>query len=166
MHSPTFPGPEGMAMKAILNSKDQAPAQAMTMSLQRSMGENTPPRSPTKAQQQHPGYAMSPSPSHSPSRQARPVMTQEQPEAKTLAALMDEVRAEEAHEIRMSKESIRIYADSEVYALLADVEEEFTRMGNAHYEMKEKAEELPTLGQGVFEGPSRSTTPKATIPAV
>lgn len=65
-------------------------------------GENTPPRSPIKAQ--------------SPQR------------------LAEEVRVASPESIcsrrRGEVESIRIYADSDVYALLADVEEEINRMGD------------------------------------
>jgi hypothetical protein len=63
-------------------------------------GENTPPRSPTK--------------STSPQRLADPV--------KVFAASPEPMS-------RQSVESIRIYADSDVYALLAVVEEEINRMG-------------------------------------
>jgi hypothetical protein len=65
-------------------------------------GENTPPRSPIKT--------------HSPQR------------------LAEEVKVSSPESIcsrrRGDVESIRIYADSDVYALLADVEEEINRMGD------------------------------------
>ena len=76
-------------------------------------GENTPPRSPTK--------------SASPARLADPV--------KVFAASPEPMSRREV-------ESIRIYADSDVYALLADVEEEINRMGqaDASSEMGQKSE--------------------------
>lgn len=44
---------------------------------------------------------------------------------------------------RRSVESIRIYADSDVYALLADVEEEINRMGDqAHAEAEKKERDM------------------------
>lgn len=68
-----------------------------------SAGENTPPRSPTK--------------SHSPRRLAEEVPVSS-PES-----------ISSRRRTRMSVESIKIYADSDMFALLADVEEEITRMG-------------------------------------
>lgn len=56
-------------------------------------------------------------------------------------------------------ESIRIYADSDVYALLADVEEEINRMGDEaeSNKIREEQEELVisagiTLNATVFTG--------------
>ena len=65
-------------------------------------GQHTPPRSPTK--------------SHSPLRLAATVP------APSPDSEMD-------HPPRSNVESIRIYADSDIYALLADVEDEINRMG-------------------------------------
>lgn len=48
----------------------------------------------------------------------------------------------------MSLQSIRIYADSDVYALLADVEEEINRMGELGYE--ESPVETPVRGGSPF----------------
>ncbi|TAQ83643.1 hypothetical protein B7494_g8032 [Chlorociboria aeruginascens] len=73
-------------------------------------GENTPPRSPVKAQ--------------SPQRLASPVPAQD---------LEGEEREDGVLETRSARrevESIKVYADLDVYALLADVEEEINRMGD------------------------------------
>lgn len=43
---------------------------------------------------------------------------------------IEDVEAEMERRRRTDVQSIRIYADSDVYALLADVEEEITRMGD------------------------------------
>jgi hypothetical protein len=69
-------------------------------------GENTPPRSPTKRE------AMSPQ--------------------REMERVVEEVRVSSPEIMTRGGrdvESIRIYADSDVYALLADVEQEITRMG-------------------------------------
>lgn len=103
-----------------------------------SMGEDTPPRSPVKEQTQVP------SPDGSPERLALPL----RPQTQSLQE-QDEATA------RMSKESIRIYADSEVYALLADVQAEINRMSAV------KEESLEILNPVVFSRPvpSRTVTP-------
>lgn len=88
-------------------------------SLQQAMGLktdiSTPPRSPTKAA----SFSLqSPSPSPSPHRVGARV-----------PSVIPEVPAEEDAQTTMERmESIRIYADSDVYALLADVESEFTKL--------------------------------------
>ncbi|CAG8974206.1 hypothetical protein HYALB_00007369 [Hymenoscyphus albidus] len=69
-----------------------------------SAGENTPPRSPIKSQS--PGRLAAEVPVSSP--------------ADTISS---------RRRTRMSVESIKIYADSDMFALLADVEEEITRIG-------------------------------------
>ena len=79
-------------------------------------GEDTPPRSPIK--------------STSPQRLADPV--------KVFTGSPEPMS-------RRDVESIRIYADSDVYALLADVEEEINRMGqlesaSSYDEQKQKSE--------------------------
>lgn len=56
---------------------------------------------------------------------------------------------------RPSAESIRIYAGEDVYALLADVEEEIARMGAGCME-REEGEMLTTMR---YEGSVRSATP-------
>jgi hypothetical protein len=86
--------------------------------------------------------------------------------------VVEEVRvASPETTVRDSTQSIRIYANSDVYALLADVEEEITRMGELtekEYKQKEvevekreavKDEEL-TLSATIYEGlPARTYTP-------
>jgi len=56
---------------------------------------------------------------------------------------------------RPSAESIRIYAGEDVYALLADVEEEIARMGAGCLEQGEE-EMLTTMR---YDGGARSATP-------
>ncbi|RFU32327.1 hypothetical protein B7463_g4020, partial [Scytalidium lignicola] len=74
----------------------------------------------------------SPTKSHSPQRLAAPV----------------EVASPEPL-VRQSLESIRIYADSDVYALLADVEEEINRMGNNCNDPND----VPTDGKKLQDSP-------------
>ncbi|KAH8820825.1 Up-regulated during septation-domain-containing protein [Xylogone sp. PMI_703] len=74
----------------------------------------------------------SPIKSHSPPRLASPV----------------EVASPEPL-VRQSLESIRIYADSDVYALLADVEEEINRMGQGY----DDTSAVPNDGQKLQESP-------------
>lgn len=90
-----------------------------------SIEANTPPRSPTKLESQT--YA--PSPSSSPQRVVArvPSVIPEVPGERLTAVLgLDDNASEQSALARM--ESIRIYADSDVYALLADVETEFTKL--------------------------------------
>ena len=83
-------------------------------------GENTPPRSPTKAQ--------------SPERLQRVV------EEVRVASPETSSRGRNGRDV----ESIRIYADSDVYALLADVEEEINRMGEqSEQDTRDRAEPEP-----------------------
>lgn len=70
--------------------------------------DDTPPRSPSQT----------PSQSTSPEQLAAPA---EPLPAEVTKSLSDNV-------VRMSAESIRIYLDSDVYGLLADVEQEMNRM--------------------------------------
>lgn len=51
---------------------------------------------------------------------------------------------------RRSLESIRIYADSDVYALLADVQDEITRMGQVDDGEMKRRQDREVLGKGVF----------------
>ncbi|TVY46722.1 hypothetical protein LOCC1_G002850 [Lachnellula occidentalis] len=77
-------------------------------------GENTPPRSPVKT--------------HSPQRLAEEVSV----------SSPDNICSRSRNDV----ESIRIYADSDVYALLADVEEEINRMGDqAESDKKEQQQQ-------------------------
>ncbi|TVY29226.1 hypothetical protein LHYA1_G002931 [Lachnellula hyalina] len=93
---------EHVAAALIMQSEQPQQQQAETqVSAVVANGENTPPRSPVKM--------------HSPER------------------LAEEVGVSSPESIcsrRGDVESIRIYADSDVYALLADVEEEINRMGD------------------------------------
>lgn len=115
-----------------------------TMVLNRhiSMGEDTPPRSPAKEQTQIP------SPVASPQRLALPI------QAQTQCGDHDDDMS------RRSKESIRIYADSDVYALLADVEHEMNRMG-----VVQEEETLELLNAVSFSGqlPFKSATPSPLL---
>jgi hypothetical protein len=101
-----------------------------------SVGENTPPRSPTKE-----------SMAISPERLAQPV---------------NPATAHHEDHVRMSKESIRIYADSDVYALLADVEEEINRIGmESAQASSESGGEL--LSAVSFSGSYRNRTPSPMV---
>lgn len=81
---------------------------------------NTPPRSPTKAQP-------------SPERLERVVEGAELVSSSVVpspnSSSNSKIAAYRQHRKMSDAESIRIYADSDVYALLADVEEEIERMG-------------------------------------
>jgi hypothetical protein len=103
-----------------------------------SISENTPPRSPTKE-----------SMTASPERLAQPVNP-----AATHQEGMDHVR--------MSKESIRIYADSDVYALLADVEKEINRikMESSQTSYESGGELLSAVS---FSGSYRNRTPSPMV---
>lgn len=90
---------------------------------------STPPRSPTKGTTFLDCSSPSPSPSSSPQRVV----------ARVPSAIIEEDEDAKSHRSRLSSsrqsalermESIRIYADSDVYALLADVENEFTKLNN------------------------------------
>jgi hypothetical protein len=102
------------------------------------VGENTPPRSPTKE-------AMA----ASPQRLARPVSPAT-------------IHEEYVDPGRMSKESIRIYADSDVYALLADVEEEINRIGmeSTEYPSESGGELLSAVS---FSGSHRNRMPSPMV---
>ncbi|KAI1389917.1 uncharacterized protein F4822DRAFT_218184 [Hypoxylon trugodes] len=92
---------------------------------------STPPRSPTKNVTSPIPQSHSPSPSPSPQRVVArvPSMIPELPSEETednTATRSPKSPSTESTLQRM--ESIRIYADSDVYALLADVENEFTKL--------------------------------------
>ncbi|KAI6082582.1 hypothetical protein F4821DRAFT_272374 [Hypoxylon rubiginosum] len=94
---------------------------------------STPPRSPTKYSTSGPSQSPSQSPSPSPSPQrvvARvPSMIPELPAEETEDNSPKRSRKSSSVESTLQRmESIRIYADSDVYALLADVENEFTKL--------------------------------------
>lgn len=124
----------------------------------------TPPRSPTKAQSQSLHIRSkrrhaSPEPV-APARLARPVPPQlsaSPPLSNTLETEPFHERHRDSHSTagRPSAESIRIYADSDVYALLADVEQEINRMGQGCIE------EEVLLSTMRYEAPPRCETPKS-----
>ncbi|KAI2469483.1 hypothetical protein F4781DRAFT_421976 [Annulohypoxylon bovei var. microspora] len=90
---------------------------------------STPPRSPTKINTP----TQSQSPSTSPQRVVArvPSMIPELPAEELEEALVDRKRKSSSAESTLQRmESIRIYADSDVYALLADVESEFTKLND------------------------------------
>ncbi|KAF2967637.1 hypothetical protein GQX73_g5923 [Xylaria multiplex] len=119
-----------MSATTGLGSNGETLQQAMGMRTQPSASDvSTPPRSPTK------GATFldcsSPSPSSSPQRVV----------ARVPSAIIEEENEDgkSIHRSRLSSstqsalermESIRIYADSDVYALLEDVENEFTKLNN------------------------------------
>ncbi|ELR04034.1 hypothetical protein GMDG_06545 [Pseudogymnoascus destructans 20631-21] len=125
---------------------------------------HTPPRSPTKALSPSPIISSSkrrasPEP-EAPARLARPVPPQlstSPPPPHTLENEPFNERHRDSHSTagRPSAESIRIYADSDVYALLADVEQEIHRMGQG------VIEEEVLLSQMKYEAPPRCETPKS-----
>lgn len=101
-------------------------AHVVTMAAAMPADPNTPPRSPTKGQ--------------SPERSQR---------------VVEEVKFSSPEPKRGGRhvESIRIYADSDVYALLADVEEEIERMGAdaAEREAEEKKEKVEEKKESAVE---------------
>ncbi|KFY87784.1 hypothetical protein V500_06757 [Pseudogymnoascus sp. VKM F-4518 (FW-2643)] len=126
--------------------------------------DHTPPRSPTKALSPSPLISSSkrrasPEP-EAPARLARPVPPQLSTSPTPPNALENEPfneRHRDSHSTagRPSAESIRIYADSDVYALLADVEQEIHRMGQGCIE------EEVLLSKMKYEAPPRCETPKS-----
>lgn len=103
-----------------------------------SMGEETPPRSPVKE------LTRVPSPIGSPERLALPLRAQTQ----SLQELDDAAS-------RMSKESIHIYADSNIHALLAEVEAEINRMSVVREESQERLNPVAFIAPA----PSRTASP-------
>ncbi|KAI1778179.1 hypothetical protein F4818DRAFT_438350 [Hypoxylon cercidicola] len=89
---------------------------------------STPPRSPTKIST--PSQSQSPSPSPSPQRVVArvPSMIPELPAEEVEDDSPKRSRKNSVESTLQRMESIRIYADSDVYALLADVESEFTKL--------------------------------------
>ena len=106
------------------------------------MGEDTPPRSPTKEQ------ARPTSLGDSPQRLALPIKAQ----TPTMEADADR----DGDLFRMSKESIRIYADSDIHALLTEVEEEIKRMSTV---VEEKNQEILKQVAFIPPVPSRMGSP-------
>lgn len=119
-----------MSATTGLSGTNESLQQAMGVRMQPHVADvSTPPRSPTK------GATFldcsSPSPSSSPQRVV----------ARVPSAIIEEENEDgkSSHRSRLSSstqsalermESIRIYADSDVYALLADVENEFTKLNS------------------------------------
>lgn len=92
---------------------------------------STPPRSPTKNNLSTQSQSPSPSPSPSPQRVVArvPSMIPELPTEEVEDKPAKRNRKSTSAESTLQRmESIRIYADSDVYALLADVENEFTKL--------------------------------------
>lgn len=86
---------------------------------------STPPRSPTKVEIFIPAQSPSPSPQRFVAR-VPSVIAEVAEEAAGAGKARDSASERQSSLQRM--ESIRIYADSDVYALLADVESEFTKL--------------------------------------
>ncbi|KAH6627013.1 Up-regulated during septation-domain-containing protein [Chaetomium sp. MPI-SDFR-AT-0129] len=87
---------------------------------------STPPRSPVKTV-----FAPPPSSSPSPHRAQVPSTILEQPLSEEAAAMDNNTQeAEKGAAALRRAETIRVYADNDVYALLADVENTITNMGN------------------------------------
>ncbi|KAI2638799.1 hypothetical protein GGS26DRAFT_580602 [Hypomontagnella submonticulosa] len=97
--------------------------QAMGVRLPTGVSEiSTPPRSPTKTGASTQSQSQSPSPSPQRVVARVPSMIPEELEDTSVN------RKSSAESALQRMESIRIYADSDVYALLADVENEFTKL--------------------------------------
>ncbi|GAW19788.1 hypothetical protein ANO14919_092790 [Xylariales sp. No.14919] len=129
-----------MSATTGLGGNSETLHQAMGIRTQPSANDiSTPPRSPTKAAT--PLDCSSPSPSSSPQRVV----------ARVPSAIIEEENEDgKSHRSRLSTqtalermESIRIYADSDVYALLEDVENEFTKL-NEGVSSPELSSQRPT----------------------
>ncbi|OTB16492.1 hypothetical protein K445DRAFT_292380 [Daldinia sp. EC12] len=89
---------------------------------------STPPRSPTKITSSTQSQSPSPSPQRVVARV--PSMIPELPSEETEDDAAEGNRKSSVESTLQRMESIRIYADSDVYALLADVENEFTKLND------------------------------------
>ncbi|KAL2126204.1 hypothetical protein VTI74DRAFT_1480 [Chaetomium olivicolor] len=98
---------------------------------------STPPRSPTKATFSSSNSSSSPSPH----RAQVPSTIIEQPLFEDAASA--EVKAGDNGAPLRRAETIRVYADNDVYALLADVENTITQMGSRDTSAKESSEPQP-----------------------
>ncbi|KFY39918.1 hypothetical protein V494_03752 [Pseudogymnoascus sp. VKM F-4513 (FW-928)] len=146
------------------DTKSTSEYEAMNILNSLATADHTPPRSPTKALSPSPNITSSkrrasPEP-EAPARLARPVPPQlstSPPPSHTLDNESFNERHRDSHSTagRPSAESIRIYADSDVYALLADVEQEIHRMGQGCIE------EEVLLSKMKYEAPPRCETPKS-----
>ncbi|KAK8138809.1 hypothetical protein PG984_002189 [Apiospora sp. TS-2023a] len=136
---------------------------------------STPPRSPAKSGT----FFHAPSPSPSPQRVVArvpsviPELPYEDAEPSTTSGGADDVDTDT--ELRRM-ESIRIYADSDVYALLADVESEFTKLRGNQTPSPGPTPDSPTVpthqddrevhrarSHEKLQGTTRTTTPPAQI---
>lgn len=88
---------------------------------------STPPRSPTKATYTH-TLSSSPSPQRVVAQVPSTILEQPLFEEAATIGLAIAARAEDAAATIRRAETIRIYADNDVYALLADVENQITKM--------------------------------------
>lgn len=143
---------------------------------------STPPRSPAKSGT----FFHAPSPSPSPQRVVArvpsviPELPCEDAEPCTTSERADDPDAEGDTDTELRRmESIRIYADSDVYALLADVESEFTKLRGNQTPTPEPTPDSPTVPQHRDDrevhrarsheklqgttGTTRTTTPPAQI---
>jgi hypothetical protein len=128
---------------------------------------STPPRSPVKT-----SFTPAPSSSPSPHRAQVPSTILEQPlfeEAASMDTKEAEKEAEKGAALRRA-ETIRVYADNDVYALLADVEDTITKMGSGDVPAKDSCAALSdaerrklcrTLSHDVLNGgaPARKPLP-------
>ncbi|OIW28511.1 hypothetical protein CONLIGDRAFT_661891 [Coniochaeta ligniaria NRRL 30616] len=88
---------------------------------------STPPRSPTKATYTH-TLSSSPSPQRVVAQVPSTILEQPLFEEAATIGLAISAKAEDAAATLRRAETIRIYADNDVYALLADVENQITKM--------------------------------------
>lgn len=135
---------EHVAAALIMQPSSPTPNNNALASISQSMnnGENTPPRSPIKRE------ALSP-----------------QRVVEEVRVASPETSSRKGREVQ-SCHSIHVYADSDVYALLADVESEITRMGgldDPEQETKTEVDDLSdtyTLSATTYESlPARTYTP-------
>ncbi|OBT42143.1 hypothetical protein VE00_08300 [Pseudogymnoascus sp. WSF 3629] len=148
--------PTGGADMDMNGAQDHEP---MNLCCSKVTANHSPPRSPTRAPSSPHGsreLRAAPVPT-SPVRLARPVPAQLStpllpPSAAENASISERHRDSYSTVGRLSAESIRIYADSDVYALFTDVEEEINRMGQGYLE------EEVLLTQMKYEGTPRSGT--------
>lgn len=111
--------------------------QAMGVRPNASIETTTPPRSPTRVEISV--YAQSPSPSPQRVVARVPSVIPEIPAEETCTVMGLDNKSPEHQAALARMESIRIYADSDVYALLADVETEFTKLSGAERQSPEPA---------------------------
>ena len=131
---------------------------------------STPPRSPTKG-----SFSSSPPPSHTPARDT-PSPSPHRVVAQVPSTILEQPLVEEAAAIGEDGksilsvrdcESIRVYADSDVYALLADVESEFTKMSVPSLECDQELHRARSHDQlcGLARPDSPTTAPSSRAPS-